>query len=486
MHGRGPAMLHDEMPPTIKSALEQPSLNLSLPAISKAYQGMREIVERHYPALWPQLHAYLATTASLCWSDFPLPVTMIAMGPSGSGKTEPLSWIMRSGLEGVVRSDFFTSKSFVTHASNIKKEKLAEIDLLPKLRDACLCTKELAPLFSGREDDLRVAFAQLTSVLDGEGLVTSSGTQGTRGYPEPVNFCWLGATTPPRPRVFALMAALGTRLFFFSTDCGCPHAADYAALIRGAKRPSVDRAECAEVVREFLKTLFSEIPRRSLSIDEIGVHEEIAASIGLYCEALTLLRGGLSLSDGETMDDDRHGAPAIEHGWRAAQVMRALTVGSALIRGERSAGVKDMQFVRRVCLSSMPEYRRLVFEAVLGANGRTTGSDVAKRTSMAKRTALHHLRALAVLGIVEAETDFEPFRFTLKEEFHPLLEHTPTSRVTPSDQHNRISGNTLTMRNYELQGVTQNDGACNESVSKPPSPFPEEGFVPEADLPEGF
>ena len=47
-----------------------------------------------------------------------------------------------------------------------KFEKLKEIDLLPKIELKLLITKELAPIFRGRQDELIDRFSILISVLE--------------------------------------------------------------------------------------------------------------------------------------------------------------------------------------------------------------------------------------------------------------------------------------------------------------------------------
>jgi hypothetical protein len=64
-----------------------------------------------------------------------------------------------------------------------------------------LLTKELAPIFGAREDELRDNIATLISVLDGEGFISDSGMRGRRGYEEAIIFNWIGATTPLNARV---------------------------------------------------------------------------------------------------------------------------------------------------------------------------------------------------------------------------------------------------------------------------------------------
>ncbi len=442
----------------IDEALKKPDLEIVLPQIRTAYGGLREIVTKHFPSLWPQLHAFLAATVSICWSDADLPVALIATGPSGSGKTEPLMWITRCGLDITVRSDDFTPASFVSHAANVKKEKLEKNDLLPRIKDKVFCTKELAPLFSGREDELRTSFAKLTTVLDGEGLLTSSGTHGTRGYNERIVFAWLGATTPPSNKIFNLMAALGTRLFFFSTDVQPPRAQDYAAIIKGEKKKARGKTECREVVTNYLGQLFDLIPVRSLSTDSVKVPDKIANDIGLLCEALTRLRGGISL--GEGISQDRYTTPSIEHGWRAAEVLATLAKGSALTRGSQSVEKVDYEMIRHICLSSMPETRRKVFEALLTQEGAVKAETIAKKANMAKKTALHYLKELSILGVVDSATDSEPYLFTLKDEFQGLRQHTTPDPVTVQNSQKEPTQTQLSIENHYIQCVTQNDGVC--------------------------
>ena len=89
----------------------------------------------------------------------------------------------------IYRCDTFSPKAFVSHAANVKVEQLKNIDLLPKIDLKLLITKELAPVFRGKQDELIDRFSILISVLDGRGFVSSSGSRGTRGYDYPINAC---------------------------------------------------------------------------------------------------------------------------------------------------------------------------------------------------------------------------------------------------------------------------------------------------------
>ncbi len=52
-------------------------------------------------------------------------------------------------------------------------------------------TKELAPIFRGREEELKENFSTLISVLDGKGFTSDTGMRGQRGYKDIIIFNWL-------------------------------------------------------------------------------------------------------------------------------------------------------------------------------------------------------------------------------------------------------------------------------------------------------
>jgi hypothetical protein len=143
------------------------------------------------------------------------PISLLYEGGSGRGKSTIINILNPDREEAkkrVYRLDNFTPHSFVSHAANVSKEDIAQVDLLPQLKDKVLLVKELAPLFRGREDELRANFAILTAVLDGKGYLSASGVHGTRGYEGSFVFNWLGATTPVPAKTDQIMAQLGNRI----------------------------------------------------------------------------------------------------------------------------------------------------------------------------------------------------------------------------------------------------------------------------------
>src|SRR5215470_1536712 len=62
------------------------------------------------------------------------------------------------------------------------------------------------------------AFRDADACLGRRGIDNGSGTQGQRGYTGDYLFAWIGCTTPLDPKVWRVMAQLGSRLFFYSMD----------------------------------------------------------------------------------------------------------------------------------------------------------------------------------------------------------------------------------------------------------------------------
>jgi hypothetical protein len=141
---------------------------------------VRAVIKEHFPGLWPAVEAGLAACATLLLADNANPTALIYVGAAGSGKTTVAS--LFADHDRSYRSDNFTPASFVSQAANRSGKDLAKVDLLPRIKHKVLVTPELAPMFRGKQDELATRFAIVTRVLDGQGLLTDSGTHGQRGY----------------------------------------------------------------------------------------------------------------------------------------------------------------------------------------------------------------------------------------------------------------------------------------------------------------
>ena len=86
---------------------------------------------------------------------------------------------------------------------------------MPKIKNKCLLTPELAPTFAAKDDDLLQFIGILTSVLDGHGYGSDSGVHGHRGYDDPMMFTWIGVAVNIPFKVHRLLTTLGPKLYFF-------------------------------------------------------------------------------------------------------------------------------------------------------------------------------------------------------------------------------------------------------------------------------
>jgi hypothetical protein len=157
---------------------------------SHAVDHVRRVVESRFPGYWRAVDVGLSVYATLLLAKNSNPVTVIYLGSPSAGKTTVVN--MFTDHEASYVSDNFTPAAFVSHSANVSKEALSEIDLLPRIRHKVLITPELAPNFRGKEDELTKRFSILTRVLDGQGLMTDSGTHGRRGLPRRLPVCLAG------------------------------------------------------------------------------------------------------------------------------------------------------------------------------------------------------------------------------------------------------------------------------------------------------
>ena len=193
----------------------------------RSFKSFASTVAHYYPELLPAVNACMAVFGAMALAGRTKPLSLIFEAPSGFGKTATVQMafpVPGLGLDQYVyRSDKFTPRAFVTHAANVKKDELAKMDLLPKLHGKVLLTKELAPIFRGREDDLKENFSILISVLDGKGFTSDSGTQGRRGYSRacPVQLDRCDDTSFPKHSPAHVAARDPASVL--RASCDCPH-----------------------------------------------------------------------------------------------------------------------------------------------------------------------------------------------------------------------------------------------------------------------
>lgn len=185
------------------------------PTVEVSFKDWQETIQSNFPDLLPAAETALSVITQFLIKDITNPFALVLVDVPSSGKTIAINFF--DGIpELTYATDKFTPASFVSNAANIKKEKLADIDLLPRIQYRMLLIRDFATLFSKREEDLKEMLGTLTRVLDGEGLNTDTGVHGRRQYNGEYLFMMLAASTPVPQRVWKIMGNLGSRLFFLA------------------------------------------------------------------------------------------------------------------------------------------------------------------------------------------------------------------------------------------------------------------------------
>ena len=393
-----------------------------------------EIVRKHYDEdIWQAVKVGIAVIASLSLKGRDNCVVLVYEGPSGAGKSITIRLVMpdrESTQIFLLRIDDFTPASFVSHAANRSEEDLAGIDLLPKLADKVMLTKELAPLFRDDEKELRQNFARLTSILDGNGYKTSSGTHGTRGYVGAYLFNWLGATTPIPDRTFRVMAQLGNRILFYeiaSEEWSEDDLMDFAQ-----NYGTTDAiGACQKAVNDFVDAHFAAYPVNSVDPSSIDISTEIMRELIRYAKLIASGRVEVNGADFGIAGEVEAGKP--EGPQRVILLLQSIIRGLALADSRSAITADDLTSIRHIAFSSIPRKRRELLRALLMAGGTMTSSEAAKALGISRPTADNRMRELAATKIVVftpgEQKSSTPAQIELAPDWRWLLDDTPSKQT---------------------------------------------------------
>jgi hypothetical protein len=386
--------------------------------------ALRQTIEAAFPKLWAPTEAALATILAMLPDDVVNPPTVIFTGPASGGKTTVLEFVAEID-EITYRSDRFTPRAFVSHASNVARDRLEEIDLVPRIRHKALVTPELAPIFRGSQETLTDTFAILTAVLDGHGFIGDSGTQGRRGYVGDYLFAWLGATTPLPTQVWRVMAQLGSRLFFFQMPEADVTDEELDDALTGA--PYRDRVEmCRAATGEFVRTRWREGGGvRGVKWDREQDAPGVRTRLKVLARLVSALRGITSVWWEGAGDDLGYTPPNIEEPYRALTCLYNVARGRALLYGRAALVDEDLALVTHMALSSAPQERTKLLRALVEHGGEMAQGQVIDALRVTPSMAKRAMKVLDVLGIGSLEgvqDSWQGGRLSLRSEWWPCLE----------------------------------------------------------------
>ena len=389
------------------------------------------VVEKHFPQLVPVVEACLANVCALLLQDLSNCPALVLIGPPSTIKTTALDF-----LDGdlIYESDNFTPASFVSHAANVTKDNLREIDLLPKLKGKVLVSKDLSPIFSKREEDLQQQIGILTRVLDGRGYQSDSGVHGKRGYQGDYRFAFLAATTQPDGKVWKVMSRLGPRLLWLVIEP--PHqTVEEQVKIMQDDTGYLNKIEvCRQAVSGYLMNLWNRMGKfggvvwnrqgdnENLLKDIIGL-----ASVGSYLRAQTVRDKADQESGAYTY------SPAIVEGPdRYRSLLYNLARGHAIAEGRSSLESDDILLAANVTLSSAPEERRRLLWALLISQEPITIEQAAEAINCSLPTARAIAREMGSLHLVDGQKETDGIKLCLPQGLNWLKGVTEADRRRPS------------------------------------------------------
>jgi hypothetical protein len=374
-------------------------LQVEPPKESMDFKGWQAVISKNFPAYARPAEICASVIVQLLLNDVANPFALALVDVPSSGKTITLNFFDVSDL--AYTTDSFTPASFVSHASNVKREELANVDMLPRIRFRTLIIRDLAPIFGAKEDELLKTIGILTRALDGEGLRIDSGVHGSRGYEGDYLFMLLAGTTPIPPRVFKVMGTLGSRLFLLALH---PNAKSHKELIaqnRGTDRREKERA-CREATDSFLRTLWTANPD-GVKWNKGGDPEDCLLVIARCAELLAALRGAIQVWHLEYDDSVSHNMPVIEQPDRINCLLCNFARAHAVLRGRTQLASEDLAPVLEVTFDSAPTIRSKIFRKLLKNSGTLKTSEVEELLKCSTPTALKEMEALAVLGVATKE-----------------------------------------------------------------------------------
>jgi hypothetical protein len=268
---------------------------------------------------------------------------------------------------------------------------MPKLDMLPRLENKVLITKELAPILRGRVEELQENFSILISVMDGKGFISDSGMHGRRGYDRPILFNWIGATTPLPASTHRLMSQLGTRLLFFEVPAKPPTLEELKAYLHNNDPEAAER-ECQQKMNSFLAAFFSKHAIASIDPAEFRFPGELEDQLVRWVSFLVSSRAEVRFEDEEPI-----AALPTEGPMEGAE--QQLVLGHALIHGRQIIDNSDIDFIAEIAISSTPGHIRSIIRALRTTPAVDTATAM-RLCGVSRPTARKYLTELGVLGIV--------------------------------------------------------------------------------------
>ena len=396
----------------------------------------------------------LAVQKILNIADCTLPFAGIVLGSPSSLKTVGIELFRK--WHDVFYTDSFSAKAMVSHSTAVKKEELAKIDMLPKIKNNLLLTPELSPTFAKKDDDLIEILGILTRILDGHGYESDTGAHGHRGYNEPMMFTWVGAAVDIPYKVHKYLGTLGPKLYFkrlkksFKTENQYYDELDkkFADKIDKVSVALFDYLQWFESCPDMIDDLDEAMNRKSDLQKMTWSPEKDDPRAKRYLIRLAMLLAHLRgvVPTWETHDTQgteyAYTIATIEEPDRAITQLRNLARGHALSLGRNYITIDDIPLVIEVVFSTASMERVRILELLLESKGILTTTQITASLNTSSNTAKRTMAEFKALGIADITSVdpnkpnsekqivlYQTFGWFLTEEFRKLKVMVPKSAV---------------------------------------------------------
>lgn len=383
-----------------KAEVSDRIVRIERPYKPTTFEEWHDIIAHNFPELTFPAEICLSILTQILIHEIANPFALVLVGVPSGGKTICINFFDAID-ELTYATDKFTPASFVTNASNVKREQLAELDLLPRIKHKAFLVRDLATLFSKRDDDLNECLGILTRVLDGEGLSTDTGIHGRRNLSGSYLFMMIAASTPLPTRIWKMMGSLGSRLFFYSMQSREKDVDELVAQLKSTAFKEKERA-CRNATRNLLYTIW-DAHKEGIVWNRDADSDETVAVIARCAKLLAKLRGVISVWKEKKHDDGEidfdYTPPVIENPDRISMLFYNLCRGHAVAVGRQQISQDDLRLIVELAIDSAPTTRAELFRELVAYGGVMTTSQIEKRLDCSKPTALKEMRTLEALGV---------------------------------------------------------------------------------------
>jgi hypothetical protein len=390
-----------------------------LPDTTVTFDEWTATINRNFPDLRFAAEVALSTLSQFLIADITNPFALVLVDVPSSGKTIAINFF--DGIsELTYATDKFTPASFVSNAANIKKAKLHEVDLLPRIQYKMLLIRDFATLFSKRDDDLNELLGILTRVLDGEGLSTDTGIHGRRTYVGEYLFMLLGASTPIPPRVMKVTGNLGSRIFFLGINSRNKSEKELAAQVVDHSYKDKEW-ECRQATRNFLYGLWNAYPN-GIEWNKKSDNANLITVIAKCAKLLAGLRGVINVWQDDFSSEFKYGTPLVEQPDRIHQLFYNLARGHAIVAGRTQIAKDDLKSIIALCTDGAPSGRAKLFKKLIEHGGTMSTSEIERELNTSKPTAIKEMKTLQILGVCTLrESPGDHNEVSLSEDFKWFL-----------------------------------------------------------------